>query len=424
MEVKTVSNEYPLYCTVCMESQYNWRWIPFRKLSSLIQFLLFVFSGAVTKSWTRNSFCSNIDCQDEFCQDGSLAPRNGCCPDLNQCPENSISETNSTFGSRDCSAIGCLTELCPNGDIPPTPEGRCCPSALLCPRDNCDTVRCKVERCQDGSVAPVPVGQCCPDAFYCFDNIVKCAEVDCPLQYCPNGDLAPVPAGQCCPDPDLCPYKQCDHVTCIPEFCPTGQLAPIPVGQCCPKSDQCNNTNCNEVKCLIERCPDGQIAPRPPGMCCPSLTQCSEKLVQTDDYYYDDSLDEFLNDVTTTTVTIADDVRLGLDHDTNDNNLDLDCANVTCVMMTCQDENIAPTPPGSCCPNEEFCPDRCKTSHNNNTNNLTKNFSFSFSPDCRDVACFVERCSDGSRAPVPPGRCCPDRSQCLIFSNDIEDWAL
>merc|ERR1711862_2652 len=162
----------------------------------------------------------------------------GCCADINQCPENSIIETNSTFGSRDCSAIGCLTELCPNGDIPPTPEGRCCPSALLCPRDNCDTVRCKVERCQDGSVAPVPVGQCCPDAFYCFDNIVKCAEVDCPLQYCPNGDLAPVPAGQCCPDPDLCPYKQCDHVTCIPEFCPTGQLAPIPVGQCCPKSDQ------------------------------------------------------------------------------------------------------------------------------------------------------------------------------------------
>ena len=48
---------------------------------------------------------------------------------------------NGSMVSRDCSAIGCLTELCPGGDIPPTPEGRCCPSALLCPRANCDTVR-------------------------------------------------------------------------------------------------------------------------------------------------------------------------------------------------------------------------------------------------------------------------------------------
>jgi len=361
---------------------------------------LSIIEGAVTKTWTQNSFCSDIVCQDKFCQDGSLAPKNGCCPDKKQCPEKNIIKTNSTFGPRDCSAIGCLTELCPNGDIPPTPEGRCCPSALLCPRDNCDTVRCKVERCQDGSVAPVPVGQCCPDAFYCFDNMVKCAEVDCPQRFCPNGDLAPVPSGQCCPDPDMCPYKQCDHVTCIPEFCPTGQLAPIPVGQCCPKSDQCNNTNCNEVKCLIERCPDGHIAPRPPGMCCPSLTQCSQKLVQADDYYDD----EFADDVTMTTTTFPDDVRLGLeDDDTIDNNLD--CANVTCVTMTCQDGSIAPTPPGSCCPNEEFCQEE------------------SLSPDCRNVACFVERCSDGSRAPVPPGRCCPDRNQCLVFSNDIEDWA-
>ena len=48
---------------------------------------------------------------------------------------------NGSMVTRDCSAIGCLTELCPGGDIPPTPEGRCCPSALLCPRANCDTVR-------------------------------------------------------------------------------------------------------------------------------------------------------------------------------------------------------------------------------------------------------------------------------------------
>ena len=44
--------------------------------------------------------------------------------------------------------------------------------------------------------------------------------------------------------------------------------------------------------------------------------------------------------------------------------------------------------------------------------------------DCTNVACFEENCADGSRAPVPLGRCCPDRAMCLVFSNDIEDWAL
>ena len=45
-------------------------------------------------------------------------------------------------------------------------------------------------------------------------------------------------------------------------------------------------------------------------------------------------------------------------------------------------------------------------------------------PDCSAVACFAELCADGSRAPVPEGKCCPDKSECLVFSNDIEDWAL
>jgi len=268
----------------------------------LILFTLFLWNlkpneGAVKPSLKKENFCPNIICQDEFCEDGSLAPKtpDGCCPDSSLCKDDNLIDEIESFNTtqKDCSAIGCLTELCPNGDIPPTPEGRCCPSALLCPRDNCHVVRCKVDRCSDGSVAPVPVGQCCPDAFYCFDNVDQCSEWECSQpKFCPNGDLAPVPFGECCPNTELCPHKQCDHVTCIPEFCPTGELAPIPLGECCPKSDQCDNSDCSLVRCFVERCQDGTIAPKPLGKCCPSQTMCLENSNQNDV-----TIEEFLDDV-------------------------------------------------------------------------------------------------------------------------------
>jgi len=362
--------------------------------------------GAVQPSLKKESFCLNIICQDEFCEDGSLAPKNpnGCCPDSNQCQDDNVNNDFDIFNTtqRDCSAIGCLTELCPNGDIPPTPPGRCCPSALLCPRDNCHVVRCKVDRCSDGSVAPVPVGQCCPDAFYCFDNVDQCSEWDCSQpKFCPNGDLAPVPFGECCPNTELCPHKQCDHVTCIPEFCTTGELAPIPLGECCPKSDQCDNSDCSLVRCFVERCQDGTIAPKPLGKCCPSQTMCPENSIENQN---DVTVEEFLDDVRMLENNESTEVS-----DTNFSAKFKDCTAVTCLVKHCQDGRVAPTPPGSCCPNQTFCHSRPDL--------IEKT-------DCRKVACFDERCTDGSRAPVPIGKCCPDRKMCLVFSNDIEDWAL
>merc|ERR1712038_1216356 len=63
---------------------------------------------------------------------------------------------------KNCAAIGCLVELCPNGQMPPVPPGRCCPSALLCPREDCPST-CPQAICPDGRTAPTPAGKCCPD---------------------------------------------------------------------------------------------------------------------------------------------------------------------------------------------------------------------------------------------------------------------
>ena len=94
-----------------------------------------------------------------------------------------------------CDCAGCLVELCPDGSVPPTPPGRCCPSGLLCPRD-CQGVTCNIYHCRDGSVAPVSPGLCCPDPLLCLDSL-SCAEWECPPAFCPNGDLAPHPPGNC-----------------------------------------------------------------------------------------------------------------------------------------------------------------------------------------------------------------------------------
>ena len=129
-------------------------------------------------------------------------------------------------------------ELCPDGSVPPTPSGRCCPSALLCPRD-CRTADCRVYHCRDGSVAPVPPGSCCPDPRLCLDSLsLTCSQEECGPALCPNGDLAPLSPGYCCPDPALCPMADCDLKAslCHPEVCEDGSLAPIPRAECCPRS--------------------------------------------------------------------------------------------------------------------------------------------------------------------------------------------
>merc|ERR1711936_72461 len=52
--------------------------------------------------------CNLEACKATNCPDGSLAPilPGNCCPDTSLCP------------AKNCAAIGCLVELCPNGQTP------------------------------------------------------------------------------------------------------------------------------------------------------------------------------------------------------------------------------------------------------------------------------------------------------------------
>jgi len=288
-----------------------------------------------------------------------------------------------------CSAIGCLVELCPDGSVPPTPPGRCCPSGLLCPRDCGTEGDCRVYHCRDGSVAPVPPGHCCPDPHLCHDSLsLTCSQEEClGPALCPNGDLAPVAPGHCCPDPRLCPMADCDAKACIPEVCDDGSLAPIPRSECCPRTSQCSVTDCGQVRCLLERCSDGSIAPPPPGGCCPSLTQCH--------------------------------LRYQPGQEISSNYLsqeEPDCQGKQCISVLCHDGKLAPVPPGTCCPNQALCPPPPPPPPPPTSPPPPAGPG----AQCEDVACFKFICPDGSPAPVPPGQCCPAREQCLDFR--ARDW--
>ena len=206
---------------------------------------------------------------------------------------------------------------------------------------------------------------------------------------------------------------------CIPEFCPDGSLAPIARGECCPRSSQCEVTDCAAVRCLVERCSDGSVARSPPGRCCPSLTQCQGERLEYD-VRHDPAghIENVSNDVTSQETA--------------------QCEGKHCLMVHCEDGSVAPVPPGTCCPNKDWChrqhcqarTSNCQPQHGRSHKPFyTIHISHIDGPRVdsltfavQDVACFQSVCPDGSPAPVPPSGCCPDTSQCLVLSYPAMDW--
>merc|ERR1711993_213045 len=66
-----------------------------------------------------------------------------------------------------------------------------------------------------------------------------------------------------------------------------------------------------------------------------------------------------------------------------------DCRTVRCGGWICPDGSRAPVPPGQCCPDPSLCRRRCG-----------------------EIACILRVCNDGSVPPTPPDQCCPDFSLC------------
>ena len=96
-----------------------------------------------------------------------------------------------------------------------------------------------------------------------------------------------------------------------------------------------------------------------------------------------------------------------------------ECLNHPQNEQKCPSGDIAPIPRDSCCPSKAEC-------DNNNCSQVIERREYlSFFPRpyfllkqsvsmCvfEQVRCIVERCDDGSIAPVPEGQCCPSKRAC------------
>jgi len=160
----------PLVSAKCVDDP-KWNDIP----CDLIEHL-----GLCKKSWMQHYTDSN-----------GLSPIDCCCA--------------CGGGIKDeCEGIFCTQVVCPDGSLPPIPEGECCGDMTLCP-DECADVFCPEVACPDGSMPPVPDGECCGDLDLCPDS---CANVLCAAVVCPDGSEPPVPEGECCGDITMCPEER------------------------------------------------------------------------------------------------------------------------------------------------------------------------------------------------------------------------
>ena len=105
-----------------------------------------------------------------------------------------------------------------------------------------------------------------------------------------------------------------------------------------------------------------------------------------------------------------------------------ECLNHPQNEQKCPTGDIAPIPRDSCCPSKAECDNK------NCSQVIERREYLSFFPRpyfllkqsvsmCvfEQVRCIVERCDDGSIAPVPEGQCCPSKRACpaqvLVLSN-------
>jgi len=188
----------------------------------------------------------------------------------NQCRENIKGYTSWTCLKWKWKAMYVLDiwcpQFCPNGELAPVPEGKCCPSRDLCPLQHCQGISC-----------PPKVGY----------PKIRCSYPSNNHQRCPTGDLAPIPRNSCCPSKAECDNTNCSQVRCIVERCSDGSIAPVPQGQCCPSKRACptqayslessysKGSDCTKVTCYLARCPGSNtVAPVPWGNCCPNIGLC------------------------------------------------------------------------------------------------------------------------------------------------------
>ena len=113
----------------------------------------------------------------------------------------------STGGGPNCEAVDCAFPVCPDGAMPVTLTGQCCPS---CPPSQlgCEGVMCTSPgACAMGSTLGQPPGACCrgciPDPGGISCPKIACGDTTCPLGYV-RGDQVGGCCTSCLPDPLFC----------------------------------------------------------------------------------------------------------------------------------------------------------------------------------------------------------------------------
>jgi hypothetical protein len=114
-------------------------------------------------------------------------------------------------GGMSCGLVLCASPECPDGEMPVTPPGECCPSCPT-PQIGCEGVMCEpVMSCGAGYEHGRPAGACC-DGCVPVQGMVACPEIACPPEnHCPLGYVPGDRLGGCCtdcvPDPLFCNSK-------------------------------------------------------------------------------------------------------------------------------------------------------------------------------------------------------------------------
>jgi len=182
--------------------------------------LLFVLACSATlRVDARSLDCPPIECDWPNCPDGAIPETQpgDCCP---SCPAASVP-------APECAHITCGWPSCPDGAIPETKPGDCCPSCPAPAANPCSSIACgwPWPRCPGDAIPVTKPGDCCPS---CPEpSEFDCSEIDCGETLCPDGAIPLPTTRSCCP---ICPVPE------MPEIITTGICSTSPDLPCCKKT--------------------------------------------------------------------------------------------------------------------------------------------------------------------------------------------
>ncbi|XP_072164791.1 kielin/chordin-like protein [Diadema setosum] len=316
--------------------------------------------------------CQTRECPRPQCTH-PLKPRNGCCPECNDCEyEGSRVANGNTFTADLCTSctcrygsVSCQPVRCPQLSClqQTTPQGECCPRCT----DGCEYEGMSFNNGDFFTPMSNPCLRCS-----CLNNIVRCNPQQCEPAPCPNPVLL---LGACCPIcTDKCVYNGRTY---------NNDDRWVSDDQCQQCICQESRVTCTDLSRCREQCQHGYIAE---GQCCSDCTDCLyEGQFQRNNAEFDST----------------DGCEVCRCHS----------GTVTCQQRPCPDTGCreVETLDGECCPVCRGCIDRGGTRHDHGTHFVP---TYDVCSDCTctegRLSCQTIRCQQQCSHPViDPSACCP-----------------